>query len=369
MLPGSAQAQAIVVNGLSCPAASVQFTSVGMVATLPAGCSGNGNPCDSALVTFSATGIYISAPAACLTAGPTPAPVALQTVNVNGNGCNGATVTLSATGIAVNAPLACLGTATPAPVISTVSPAAAYAGQTATITGSNFAAGATVTVGGFAAAVLGSTGATSLTIGIPIIATGTQPVIVTAAGQPSAAFPITIIAVPVSVTLLAVQSRKLHGAAGIFDLPIDTVPAISGAVTVEPRGTGSGHVIVFKFGGAVTATGTVSAVDSSGTTINVNVQRTGNEISVTLANATDMQRVTVSLTGVNGTTNASASIGFLLGDVNNSRSVNSSDISAVKMRSGQSTTATNFKFDVNTSGTIDSSDVSIVKARSGFMLP
>ena len=135
MLPGSAQAQAIVVNGLSCPAASVQFTSAGMVATLPAGCSGNGNPCDSALVTFSATGIDISAPAACLTASPTTAPVALQTVNVNGNGCSGATVTLSATGIAVNAPLACLGTATPAPVISTVSPTAAYAGQTATITG------------------------------------------------------------------------------------------------------------------------------------------------------------------------------------------------------------------------------------------
>ena len=90
---------------------------------------------------------------------------------------------------------------------------------------------------------------------------------------------------------------------------------------------------------------------------------------MTLTNVADMQRFTVSLNGVNGTTNASASIGFLLGDVNNSRSVNSSDISAVKVRSGERTSATNLRFDVNTSGVIDASDVSIVKGRSGFTLP
>lgn len=342
-----------------------------MAATLPADCAGNGNPCDSVFVTFSSAAIYISATSACLTASAIPAPAALPTVSVNGNGCYGATVTWSATGIAISAPLACLGGATPAPVISSINPATTYAGQTATLTGSNFAAGATVTVGGVAAVVLASTGTTSLTIGIAIVATATQSIIVTAAGQPSAAFPITIIAVPIpgTVKLTAVQSRKFHGAMGPFDLAINSMAAIGGLITVEPRIIGTGHVTVFQFDGSVTAIGTASAVDSNGVTVNANAQQTGNEISVTLTNVSDMQRFTVSLNGVNGTTNASASIGVLLGDVNNSRSVNSSDISAVKVRSGERTSATNLRFDVNTSGVIDASDASIVKGRSGFTLP
>ena len=368
--PAQAQAQAIFVNSVSCPAASVQFSSTGMVAILPPGCAGNGNPCDSVTVTFSPTAIYIAATAACLTASPIAVPTALQTVSVNDNSCFGATVTWSSTGIAISAPLACLGGASPTPVIGSINPAITYAGQIATVTGANFAAGATITIGGVAAAVLGSTGATSLVVGIPVVGIGTQPVVVTAAGQPSAAFPVTIIAVPIfgALRLTAVQSRKSHGALGPFDLAINTVATIGGLVTVEPRMIGSGHVMVFQFDGAVTATGTVSAVDANGLPVNVNAQRAGYEIAVSLANVADKQRITVSLNGVNGTTNASASVGFLLGDVNNSRAVNSSDITAVKVRSNELTNITNFRFDVNTSGFIDASDVSIVKGRSGSTL-
>ena len=64
----------------------------------------------------------------------------------------------------------------------------------------------------------------------------------------------------------------------------------------------------------------------------------------------------------------SVSLGFLIGDVNNTRSVNSSDISGVKARSGQGTTIGNFRFDVNATGAINSSDISAVKARSGVTL-
>ena len=63
------------------------------------------------------------------------------------------------------------------------------------------------------------------------------------------------------------------------------------------------------------------------------------------------------------------SMGFLIGDVNSSGSVNSSDITAVKARSGQVTDATNFRFDLDASGAVGSSDISMVKARSGWMLP
>ena len=84
----------------------------------------------------------------------------------------------------------------------------------------------------------------------------------------------------------------------------------------------------------------------------------------------DNTRGTISLNGVNGTMPTFAvSLGFLVGDANNTRSVNASDISGVKARSGQATSIGNFRFDVNVSGAINSSDISAVKARSGLALP
>ena len=75
------------------------------------------------------------------------------------------------------------------------------------------------------------------------------------------------------------------------------------------------------------------------------------------------------LTGINGSFDTTVSLGFLVGDVNGSRAVNSSDISGVKARSGQAVDANNFRFDVNATGVINSSDISAVKARSGLVLP
>ena len=181
--------------------------------------------------------------------------------------------------------------------------------------------------------------------------------------------PVDVLVLP-PFALNAVQSRKTHGAAGIFDLLIDTVPIISGAVTVESRRSGASHLIVFQFTGPVTATGAATAVNGSGAPLSISSAiASGNDVLVTLTGAADNSRATVSLANVNGTLNPSASIGFLIGDVNNTRSVNSSDISSVKARSGQTTDLTNFKFDVNASGAINSSDISAVKARLDLVLP
>ena len=177
--------------------------------------------------------------------------------------------------------------------------------------------------------------------------------------------------VPV-VTLSSVVSRKSHN--GIDrDIVIDHLLAIGGNLSTEPRAIGAGHRIVFQFSGPINLPGFPGAVDSGmfdigGTSTAIN-PLANNEVIVTLTGIPDNKRVTVTLTNVNGIVIPfAASMGFLVGDVNGSRTISASDISAVKARSGQSTDALNFKFDVNASGTINSSDISAVKARSGLTL-
>ena len=195
---------------------------------------------------------------------------------------------------------------------------------------------------------------------VATVPVGTNPVAFGLFIGPAAAAPL---------SLIGVQSRKDHGAAGTHNLPVDTGVPITGAVTVESRVIGTGHRIVFVFSEPVTSLGSATAVNGAGQAVSGTVSAIGSEITVTLPTVPDNSRVLITLTGVNGTIDATAAVGFLVGDVNNTRSVNSSDISGVKARSGQSTTALNFKFDVNASGAINSSDISAIKARSGLVLP
>lgn len=167
-----------------------------------------------------------------------------------------------------------------------------------------------------------------------------------------------------------VASRKTHGAAGTFDIAVDGAQPITGPVTVEPRIIGAGHTVVFQFNNPINIAGTAAVVDGTNIAVGASAVAAGNEVIVTIPSLAENKRVTISLTGVNGVLNtAPISMGFLVGDVNNTRSVSSSDISGVKARSGQTTTASNFNFDVNTSGAINSADISAVSARSGWVLP
>ena len=170
-----------------------------------------------------------------------------------------------------------------------------------------------------------------------------------------------------NVTLVSVNSRKVHGAAGTYNLPVDRSALINGAVTVEPRVIGAGHSIVFQFSAPVTILGTASATGAI--IANATAGAAADEVIVTLTNVADAQRVTVSLTGVNATTNASVSLGFLVGDVNNTGSVIASDASAVKARAGQTTNAGNFVYDLNATGVIGASDIAAAKKRIGKALP
>jgi alpha-tubulin suppressor-like RCC1 family protein len=174
---------------------------------------------------------------------------------------------------------------------------------------------------------------------------------------------------PSPIALSAVKSRKTHGIAGVFDLPLDTTQAIGALVTVESRAVGTGHLIVFQFTSPVATTGAATAVNSAGNPVGIgSVTRLGNEVLVALAGTSDNSRVKITLNGTNGTVNSSASLGFLLGDGNNSRSVDATDLSSVKARSGQVTDSTNYRYDVSATGTINVSDILAVKARAGSVL-
>ena len=197
--------------------------------------------------------------------------------------------------------------------------------------------------------------------------TATNAIGVSGASATTAVIPSTTAA----LTLIGVVSRKSHGPSGTFDLPVDTVPAIGGAVTVEPRsiGTGDGHAMVFKFNNAISTGVSSTVVDAANSPVGAIVNVSGTDVIVTIPSLVDAARVTVSVRGVNASPQIfSASVGFLVGDVTNSRSVSASDVSGVKARSGQTTNASNFKFDLNTSGSIDASDILMVKARSGSTL-
>ena len=171
--------------------------------------------------------------------------------------------------------------------------------------------------------------------------------------------------------LLRVKSRKIHGAAGTFDWPIDFPVPINGAITVEPRAMGAGHTLVFQFDGPVNTVSGVTARDAAFNPIgSISAMPSGNDVVVTLTGVPDKTRVTVTIPQVNGAAStAGAAIGFLIGNVSNTRTVNPIDVSQLKARAGQSAEATNFQFDVNASGGINAADISAVKARVGFGLP
>ena len=180
----------------------------------------------------------------------------------------------------------------------------------------------------------------------------------------------------VPFTLLSVVSRKTHGAAGDFDITLDQTQIISASITVEPRTNTVAHRVVFNFDAPVTDPGTATAIDSLGAAFGaVSSAALGNSVVVTISSPPADKRVTVALTGVNGTTNASICIGFLVGDTTNSRIVNISDINAIKLRDGQTVTSSNLRHDLDLSGVIEGSitggptaDLDICSLQSGISI-
>jgi hypothetical protein len=168
-------------------------------------------------------------------------------------------------------------------------------------------------------------------------------------------------------TLQAVASRKVHGAAGIFNLPLSLVPTNP---STEPR-QGPAATIVLTFNKALTG---ANVTVTEGTATAGAPQFSGNDVVVNLTNVSDQQYVTVSLTNVastDGGTGGSGSvrIGFLASDVNQSRAVTIADLGLVNEQLSQPVTAANFLLDIDASGTLTLADKGITNANLTGNLP
>ena len=168
-------------------------------------------------------------------------------------------------------------------------------------------------------------------------------------------------------SFVSAVSRKVHGSAGTFDLPLSPAPTNP---TAEPR-QGPAHTIVFTFDKPVNAA--VIVITEGVATLGL-VTINGNEITVPLTGVSNQQYVTLALTSVasvDGGTggNASARIGFLAGDVNRNRVVTIADLGLVNAQLTQPVTAANFLFDVNASGTLTVADKGITNANLTKALP
>ncbi len=168
-------------------------------------------------------------------------------------------------------------------------------------------------------------------------------------------------------TLSSAVSRKVHGGAGTFDLPLSLV---STNPTTEPR-TGPSQTIVLTFNKAINA---AAATVSEGTAVAAAPTFNGNDVIVALTGVSNQQYVTISLTNVSSTDGGtggagSVRVGFLLGDVNQNRVISVADLGLVNQQLAQVVTAANYLKDVNANGTLTVADKGITNANLTRSLP
>jgi len=182
-----------------------------------------------------------------------------------------------------------------------------------------------------------------------------------------------------TLPVAGVASRKTHGAAGNFDIPLPT----SGPAGIECRsgGANNDYTLVFTFDRPVASSGNVTVTQGSATVSpaptggsNPSIAANPNQITVNLTNVTNAQHLIVTLSNVRDTSGATfpdvaARMDVLVGDTTADHFVDSADISQTKSVSGAAVGSANFREDVNTDGFHDSADIGFVKSKSGTALP
>ena len=172
---------------------------------------------------------------------------------------------------------------------------------------------------------------------------------------------------PGSPVLLGAWSRKTHGAAGAFDLPLSLVATDP---TIEPR-VGPAHTLVFVFDKAIT--GASVAVTEGAASIDVPAF-SGNNVIVNLSNVANQQYVTIALAnvtssdgGMGGT--GTVRIGLLVGDTNQDGVISVADVGLVNSQLAQPVTASNFLRDIDANGAVAISDKALANQQLSRGLP
>ena len=167
--------------------------------------------------------------------------------------------------------------------------------------------------------------------------------------------------------LASAVSRKVHGAAGTLDMPLVLTPLTD--PTTEPRQSATATIVMTFDAPIVSASVAVTeGIATAGAPI-----LSGNDVIVPLTGVADQQYVTITATSVDSAVNTggggSVRIGFLVGDVNQSRVVSVADLGIVNSVLAQAAGASNYLMDVNASGSITVADKGITNANLTRALP
>jgi autotransporter-associated beta strand protein len=170
-----------------------------------------------------------------------------------------------------------------------------------------------------------------------------------------------------ALQLIGAASRKTHGAAGNFDIPLP----LTGEPGVECRASDGNHTLIFAFNNNVVS-GNASLVNGTATVTN-NQTFASNTMTVALTGVADIQTVTVMLSDVHDSfgqvlPDKTISVNMLIGDTNGSKIVNATDAGQIKGQVGMPVTSSNYRNDLNADGAVSSSDVTLVKKNSGHGL-
>ena len=174
------------------------------------------------------------------------------------------------------------------------------------------------------------------------------------------------------VNLISAASRKTHSNSGDFDVQLP----LTGPRGVEPRsgGPNGNFTIVFTFQNPITNVADAEVTSGTGTVTGAGIGNDPHQYIVNLSGVTNAQYITISLTNVfdsagNSSSLISVPMGVLLGDVDASGRVDSTDVFNVRQVSLQNANSSNFRNDLDESGRIDSNDVFTDRQQSLTSLP
>lgn len=169
-----------------------------------------------------------------------------------------------------------------------------------------------------------------------------------------------------SCAVASAVSRKTHGSAGTFDVPLP----LTGTPGIEDRTgpTPGNYEVVVTFAAPVTVSSATVTPGPGGTaSVSGGAVVSGNTVTINLTNVSNVQTLSVNLLGVtvgSSTGNVSVPMSVLIGDVNATGLVDSGDVFQVRQQTSKTPDLTNFRDDVNASGVIDSGDVFITRQQT-----